>query len=93
MKACSATRNPAPAIAALSPAMLRNSMPASCGSIFCAITLAKSASTVCAARFAAAAIWAGSLAPTFAINVLILLILAQAYCDSRAQSLARTDGK
>ena len=34
MKACSATRNPAPAMAALSPAMVRNSMPANCGSIF-----------------------------------------------------------
>ena len=72
MKACSATRNPAPAMAALSPAMLRNSVPANGGSIFCAIILAKRASTVCAARFAAAAICAGSLAPTFAINMLIL---------------------
>src|SRR4030095_4144146 len=43
MKACSATRNPDPAIAVLSPAMLRNSVSANCDSIFCAITLAKRA--------------------------------------------------
>ena len=73
MTACSATRGPAPPILALSLVTLRNTVLASSGFTCRLATLARRASAACAARFAAAAICAGSEAPTFAINVLTVL--------------------
>jgi hypothetical protein len=73
MTACSATRGPAPPMLALSLVTLRNTVLANSGFTWRLPTLVRRESAVWAARFAAAAICAGSEAPTFAINMLTVL--------------------